>query len=201
MTEQDIHRGFATNNEAIMGKFYDQNYSRFNKYFRAKYGKSDEYLSDLYMEAYEALWNNIHSGRLPEAGLKSSLYSYLIGVAENMLKATDRKTKNLLKVNLFYKEDGEADEILDDRVRKHLQAEAEGLEDKERLFELQDFVDRAVADMKPPCNELLRNFYWNRISGEEIAEEMNYSNADSVKIQKSKCMGKLKPLVKQFAKL
>lgn len=201
MTEQEIHRGFATNNEAIMGEFYDQNHSRFFKYFRAKYRKSDEYLSDLYMEAYEAIWNNIHSGRLPETGLKSSLYSYLLGVADKMLKATDRKTKDLLKVNLFYKEDGDSDEILDDRVRKHLQAEAEGFEDENRLSELQDFVDRAVADMKPPCNELLRNFYWNRMSGEEIAEEMNYSNADSVKSQKNKCMGKLKPLVKKFVKL
>ena len=49
--------------------------------------------------------------------------------------------------------------------------------------------------------ELLRRFYWDRLSGVEIAQAMNYSNADSVKTQKNKCMKKLKPIVEKFRRL
>ena len=50
--------------------------------------------------------------------------------------------------------------------------------------------------MKSPCAELLRAFYWDRLSGLEIAVKFGYSGPDSVKTQKHKCMGKLKQLIK-----
>lgn len=80
--------------------------------------------------------------------------------------------------------------------------DAADVEESERKHEeLKDFVERAVAELNPPCDELLRHFYWDRLSGVEIAEAMNYSNADSVKTQKNKCMKKLKPIVEQFRRL
>jgi DNA-directed RNA polymerase specialized sigma24 family protein len=46
--------------------------------------------------------------------------------------------------------------------------------------------------MDEPCCSLLDKFYWEELSGEEIARQMNYKNADTVKTQKYKCMQKLK---------
>lgn len=189
------------NNQAVMGQFYNRHHNQFVTYFKTKYGKTEEYLSDLYIEAYEALWNNIHIGRLTEEKLKGSMYGYLFGIADNMLKANDRKTRELFRVNMFYKDAEDLDESLDVRVQDKIKAEADQEESLARQSDLQDFVDRAVAEMQPPCNELLRNFYWNKLSGEEIAEKMGYKTPDSVKTQKNKCMNKLKPIVKQYAKL
>lgn len=201
MTEKDIYKGFANNEQKIMAQFYNQNYGKFTSYFKSKYGKSEEYVSDLYMESYEALWNNIHTDRLTLDKLTASMYQYMLGIAINMLKAGDRKTRDLYKVNMFYKDAESQDESLDERVQARVKYEADHAEDEEIYADLQDFVERAVADMQPPCNELLRNFYWNRMSGEEIAVEMKYSNADSVKTQKNKCMKKLKPIVQQYRNL
>lgn len=201
MTEKDIFRAFEINDQKIMGLFYNKNYARFITYFKTKYHKSEDYLADLYIEAYEALWNNIHIGKFTASMLQSSMYSYMSGIADNMLKAGDRKNRELFKVNMFYKDAESEDESLDLAVQKQLIDKIDQDESDAKRAELQDFVTRAVADMQPPCNELLRNFYWNRMSGDEIAEEMNYSNADSVKTQKNKCMNKLKPIVQQFRRL
>lgn len=178
--------------------FLDKNHDKFFKHFRAEYRKSDDYISDLFMESYEALWSNVQSNILTENKLSSSLYQYMLGIATNMLKASDRKTRELYRVNMFWTaEDGE-NEILNKHVQAKIQNEAELAQDEDEIAEMRDFIDQAVNDMKPPCNKLLRNFYWNRMSGEEIAEEMSYSSADSVKTQKNKCMKKLTQLVIMF---
>lgn len=184
-----------------MSWFYNHNYLKFASYFKSKYNKPEDYISDLFIESYEALWNNINNGRLTEDKLTTSLYQYMLGIAINMLKAGDRKTKELFKVNMFFKAADSVDESLDTRVQAKIQYEAEHAEDDEKQLEMEDFVDRAVSEMPPPCNEILRYFYWNKLSGNEIAEIMNYSNADSVKTQKNKCMNKLKPLVQRFRNL
>ena len=84
---------------------------------------------------------------------------------------------------------------------KRMMEQADGEESERRHLELEAFVDRVVAQLKPPCDKILRLFYWDRMSGAEIARVMNYSNADSVKTQKNKCMNKLKPLVDRFRRL
>ena len=201
MNDKEIYQGFVKNDQKVMSWFYNYNHGKFTSYFKSKYGKSDDYVLDLYMESYEALWNNIHSEKLKADKLTSSMYQYMLGIAINMLKAGDRKTRELYKVNMFYKDADSQDESLDKRVQEQVLFEADYAQDAEEYADLQNFVDRVVSDMQPPCNELLRNFYWNRMSGDEIAEEMNYSNADSVKTQKNKCMKKLKPLVQQYRNL
>ncbi len=201
MNDRKIYQGFANNDQNIMAQFYNQSYGRFSSYFHSKYGKSDDYISDLFMESYEALWNNIHTKRLLSENLTSSMYQYLLGIAINMMKAGDRKSRELYKVNMFYKDAESQDEFIDKRVQKHVRFESEYAIDEKLYSDLQDFVDRAVNEMQPPCNEILRNFYWNRMSGKEIAQKMNYLNADSVKTQKNKCMKKLKPIVRQYRDL
>lgn len=62
-------------------------------------------------------------------------------------------------------------------------------------FELEERarkVRETVSRMGLPCAPLLLKFYWDQLSWEEIAQELNYSNANSAKTQKNKCMNKLK---------
>ena len=56
-------------------------------------------------------------------------------------------------------------------------------------------IKEVVDNMGEPCAPLLMSFYWEKKSWAIIAEELEYSGADSAKTQKSKCMGKLKALV------
>ncbi len=53
-------------------------------------------------------------------------------------------------------------------------------------------VRKMVNQMGQPCAPLLLKFYWDNLSWEKIAQELNYANANSAKTQKNKCMNKLK---------
>lgn len=200
MTDKEYIKGFTVNDQHVMASFYDMAYPRFVSFFRNRFKKTEEYSMDLFHDSYMAMYGNILCGRLTEANLTSSLYQYLLGIAIRKMQAGDRKNHELGKIGLYHRRDAEGDG-LDIRVQKQLVDIADTEEAERRHEELKDFVERAVTELKPPCDELLRHFYWNRLSGIEIAETMNYSNADSVKTQKNKCMKKLKPVVEKFRRL
>ena len=200
MTDKDYIRRFTVNDQTAMAGFYDRVYPQFVSYFRNKFKKPEEYSMDLFHDSYMAMYDNILCGKLTPENLTSSLYQYLLGIAIRKMQAGDRKNHEFDKVNLYRRGEDE-DEILDIRVQRQLMDVADNEEAEKKQEELKDFVERAVEELKPPCDELLRHFYWDRLSGVEIAETMNYSNADSVKTQKNKCMKKLKPIVEQFRRL
>ena len=183
-----------------MAGFYDQVYPKFVLYFRNKFKKPEEYSMDLFHDSYMAMYDNILCGKLTPENLTSSLYQYLLGIAIRKMQAGDRKSHEFEKVKLYHHGEGD-DEVLDIKVQKQIVEYAEKEDAERKNEEMKDFVERAVAELTPPCDELLRHFYWDRLSGVEIAQAMNYSNADSVKTQKNKCMKKLKPIVEKFRRL
>ena len=200
MTDEEYIIRFLRNDQTAFAQFYDWAYPQFVLYFRKNYSKTEDYSKDLFHDSYVAMYDNIISGKLTTSNLTSSLYQYLLGIAIRKMQAGDRKTHELDKVPLFHVEN-ENEYSIDNKVQKSIVEEAEAEEQDKFLNELKDFVERAVASLPYPCNELLRFFYWNRMSGYEIAQAMNYSNADSVKTQKNKCMKKLKPIVEQYRRL
>lgn len=201
MTDKEYIRRFIINDQSAITGFYDSVNPRFVSYFRKNYKKTEDYAQDLFQESFLTLYDNTLCGKLTPEGLTSSLYQYLLGIAIRKMQAEDRKTHEFDKVNLYHRGGEEEDDMLDVKVQKKI-LEDVGTEEAERKQEeLKDFVERAVTELNYPCNELLRLFYWDRLSGEKIAQTMNYSNADSVKTQKNKCMKKLKPIVELFRKL
>ena len=182
MKDNDIINGFLRNDERIITNFYSEFKFRFCTFFRARFAKNEEYVNDLYQEACAIFWNNIQTGKLTTSNLTSSLSTYLISVGKYSLMAKDRKYREIVD---------------DDEIRKLDFVEDDAEELKARI-EKEDLVERVVADMKPPCSNLLKAFYWDKLSGAEIAKKQNFSNADSVKAQKYKCMKKLKTLLKPF---
>ena len=91
-------------------------------------------------------------------------------------------------------------EILDDEAISRLRFVESDEEELKNRIEREEFIGRIVSEMKSPCAELLRAFYWDRLSGQQIAQKLGYSNPDSVKTQKHKCMGKLKALIGKYTK-
>ena len=52
----------------------------------------------------------------------------------------------------------------------------------------------ALASLGEPCNNIMRDFYINKSSMEEITEKFGYTNTDNAKNQKYKCLKRLKKL-------
>ncbi|MBR3287261.1 MAG: sigma-70 family RNA polymerase sigma factor [Bacteroidales bacterium] len=200
MTDKEYIKKFIVNDQTAMAVFYDRAYPKFISYFRNKYNKTEDYSMDLFHDSYMAMYDNILCHKLTPENLASSLYQYLLGIAIRKMQAGDRKIHEFDKIPLY--QTGSEDEmILNTKVQKRMIEEAREEESEKKLNELKDFVEQAVSVLPSPCNEILRYFYWDRMSGNEIASVMNYSNADSVKTQKNKCMKKIKPIVEQFHRL
>jgi RNA polymerase sigma factor (sigma-70 family) len=50
----------------------------------------------------------------------------------------------------------------------------------------------AIKNLGERCQEILSLYYWQRHSMKEIAEKLNYSNADNAKNQKHKCLNQIR---------
>jgi hypothetical protein len=63
--------------------------------------------------------------------------------------------------------------------------------------ERERIIRSLVEQLGKPCAPLLLGYLWQNKSMETLAQELGYSNADSAKSQKAKCMKKVKTFVKQ----
>lgn len=180
MLDKDYIKGFYNNDEVVIGLFYKEHQNLFIMYFKTHYQKSYEYLVDLFQDSCVILWQNIHDHKLREDNLSSSLSTYLLSIGKYTMMAKDRKFK----------------EIIDDEEISKLRYIADDADELKDKIEREQRINNLVSNMMSPCSELLKAFYWDRLSGQEIAVKLGYSGADSVKTQKHKCMGKLKQLIK-----
>ena len=182
MTDQEYIQGFRNNDERVVTSFYDNFRQLFFAFFRSRFSKDDAYIFDLFQDACVVLWQNIHQGKLSETNLSSSLSTYFLSVGRFTMMAKDRKFKEIVNDSEITRM-----KIIDD--------DAESL--KERI-ERDEIVLRTVSEMKPPCDSILKAHYWDKLSGTEIAVKYGYSNADSVKTQKSKCIKKLRAVLEKI---
>ena len=175
----------AKGNLSAFDKIYLSNKDQFLALMKKDEGLDVDSARDLYQEACAALYNNICTGRLTGESLgNNKLRTYLNQVGKYILYNKRRKRQVPLyfdtdKVFSFEKEEEEYDfshEIRD-----------------ARLF----IVRTSVRDMPKPCSELLRLVLFLKKSHEDVARIMGYSNADSVKTQRSKCMRKLREVAEK----
>lgn len=199
MTDSELLLKISANNQSAIADYYDSVYPRFVSYFRKNYNKSDEYSMDLFHDSFMAMYDNILNHKLTPDNLTTSLYQYMLGIAIHTMQAKDRKEHAFDQISFYHSSSADTEEeVLDPAVQRTLVNEADAEASEQEREDLREYVDKAVAELKPPCNELLYNFYWLRMSGEEIAAAMNYSNPDSVKTQKNKCMKKIKSFVQEY---
>lgn len=184
MTDKEYIIAIQQNDQLAFVDLYDLYRAQFFCYIRKAYNKSDDYIADLYQDASVALWQNIQRGKLTPESLTSSLGTYLIGIGKFALMARDRRYKEILEdsvISIYAASDNE-DELRDSCERNEI-------------------IQSTVNDMGEPCRSLLDKFYWEEMSGDKIASEMGYKNADTVKTQKYKCMQKLKAVITSVFKI
>ena len=137
----------------------------------------DEIL-DVYQDAVIVLYNN---SRRSDFQLTCSVQTYLNSICRNQVLKRLPNSRKLVRADDY--EEGITDwmeEYDQERERKIVAIE-------NALLELES--------AKGPCFGLLRGFYFLKRSMNILADELGFSNEDSAKSQKSKCMKKLKEIV------
>lgn len=129
---------------------------------------------DVYQETIIVFYENI---RREGFELNCQLKTYLYSVARRIwLKQLERKKKFNGRIE-------DSDEFLE-----------LGLEEEGRREEQFTAMHVALESLGEPCCSILKDFYLNKQSMEEITLKFGYTNTDNTKNQKYKCLKRLKKL-------
>lgn len=155
------------------------------------FGLSKNDCEDIFQESSIILYQQIEDGKLDN--LQYSLYTYFIGICKN--KAHETLRKNGKTVNLSFEIGTKGNEVNMDKVEDILYS----IEDNEsRRAEKQLEVQKVVASLPHPCNELLWAYYRDSLTVKEMTQMFGYASESALKVTKHRCCEKFR---KRFSEL
>lgn len=131
---------------------------------------------DIYQFSVLTFYENVINGKLTH--LKSTVKTYLFSIGKNKALELGKSSRRFREINESERLDAPA-------------MDADMLEEEEK--ELQK-VAHTLEQLGDPCTSLLKYYYYERKSMEEIAIALDYKNADTAKNLKYKCLKRLRKL-------
>lgn len=173
-SDEEFIEGLRSGNNEVLKALYKKYFQLVLKLIVNNNG-TQEAAQDIYQECIIVLYENAQN---PTFELHCQLQTYLYSVARRLwLKQLKRAGKTFLM-----KEEEEVDLAdVNEDLAQHLQKES----DLEKL-------NSSLTQLGEPCLSLIRDFYVNRLSMEEISDKFGYTNSDNAKNQKYKCLQRLK---------
>ena len=159
-------------------------------FLRNRYSISDEDIEDIYQESLSALYINVKNGKLRE--LTCSFTSYFLQICNNQALKIVNKRKGIKKNQII--EDRTITneyEVLEEKVDE-LYSFCMTTEEEDRKVRMQLLVNNIIASMTDTCKNILHGYYWDDLSTSTIADMFSFSDANSVKAQKYKCVKKFR---------
>lgn len=173
-TDNDFMVGLLNGNNDVLIALYKKYYNVVLKFILYNSGSAAA-AQDIYQETIIVLFESV---KKPGFELKCQLQTYIFSIAKRLwLKELKKNGKTFL-----FKE-SEENNIVD--VTEDLKEFDEKEADIEKM-------NKSLIDLGEPCSELIKDFYINKLSMEQIAEKFGYTNADNAKTQKYKCLQRLK---------
>ena len=178
MTDSNLIKGLKNDNKHALKHVYTVNKTAFLN-FAKKYPIAKNDVIDIYQDAIIALRENAINGKIDN--LKSELKTYLFSIGKYMIYDRLKKQKkiHLVEEPSIFIENEDAF-IFDFNTE---------------LTHEQKQLQIAFKALGQKCKDVLTLFYYRGFNLEEIMNELNYTNKDVVKSQKSRCLKTLKALI------
>ena len=171
-----------------LNRFISGEKGKIQTYLRKNYSVSDDDIDDIFQEASMALFLNLRDGKL--SCLTSSLGTYFMKVCINQtLKFIGKKSKvmPLIDENRISNKNAVRDDKIDE-----LYGFCMDTEEEDRKIRMELLVNNIIASMTDTCKNILHGYYWDDFSTSTIADMFSFSDANSVKAQKYKCVKKFR---------
>ncbi|QMU30514.1 RNA polymerase sigma factor [Adhaeribacter radiodurans] len=150
-----------------LDKFYFTHRQQFVKWMENTFRLSSAEAIDIYQDAHGVLYKILVTDKLTENG--SSLKTFVFGIGRNIaLKKIIKRAKEEKALNEIAR-NGAQDNTAD-------------------LTELQDIIMAIYEKLPEPCKSILRMYYFDEFSMQEIADELGYKSEDVAKNQKCRCL-------------
>ena len=173
--------GFRKNDSETMQATYQEVYPKVRTHILKNNGNEDQ-AKDIFQEAFVACWRNIKDGKF----LEGNVSGYLFTIAKN--KWTDFLRSSDYKKTINTDSQSFLTVVQDDPIPKE-----DILEEEQNRSAMQT----ALSQLGENCRSLLKMFYFERRSMEEISKEMGMATS-SARNQKYRCMEKLRSLSLQI---
>jgi RNA polymerase sigma factor (sigma-70 family) len=203
MTDKEIIQSFIDNNQHGIREVYYAWRVPFEQSLMRLLPNTDD-MDDAYQEAFIRLQQHILTERLTADNIQKSLLAYFKTIGRYVaLEIINQRNKGHNQTNeeddddtIYIKEESElSDDPMDDEPISSDQSfdpnDDMDTQERERI------IRSLVEQLGKPCAPLLLGHLWENKTMETLAQELGYSNADSAKSQKAKCMKKVKTFVKQ----
>jgi RNA polymerase sigma factor (sigma-70 family) len=179
-TEQQVLTALAAGDRAATERVYRQHFPIISKWI-VGHGGLEEDTADIFQEAMVILFEKAQS---EDFRLTCKIGTYLFAVSKHLWYKklqTQQKAPGYLPDNTGMDEG--RDWAYEDDVKIH--------EEREVHYEL---LNNALDQLGEPCRSLLRAFYHQDKSMQQIAAEFGYTNPDNAKTQKYKCLTRLRKI-------
>ena len=180
-SEQHLLAALAAGERTVTSQLYQQHFHIVSGWL-IKNGGTPTDAADLFQEAMVVLFGKAQDESFR---LTCGIGTYLMAVSKNLwYKKLEKESRDpvFLKNNIGRVED-EGGIAYDDDIKRH--------EERETHYEQ---LNIALDQVGEPCRTLLKDFYHNNKSMQEIATEFGYTNPDNAKTQKYKCLVRLRKL-------
>jgi RNA polymerase sigma factor (sigma-70 family) len=174
-SDEELLVGLKNNDGLLIRKLYKKFFGVILKFVVSNNGTEQD-AKDIYQNSIIVLYGNCVK---PEFRLNCQLQTYLFSIAKRLWLKQIGKDKKLIR--LSHENSSEDYVDVSDAIKESEQRENELSRMEEKLQQLGE-----------PCRALLTDFYYSRLTMEQIAEKFGYTNADNAKTQKYKCLQRLK---------
>lgn len=180
--------------EDIVRKWYNKVRPMFVNTLRKRFSQLDyDTIENLYQDAFLAVYENLQAGRVRE---DTSWSSYIIQIG---IYLATKELRHSGITDSIYESGGDNEEGHQQISRtvelllSQLTTEDESLYQNINALSL---LGEELNYTPEPCNSIIRLFYYDDMSMEEIAVAVNFKNATTAKSKKSQCMKTLIERVK-----
>lgn len=177
-SDTDLLLGLAASNRDAIQYIYTAYHDVLVKWVLSRGGLEVD-AEDVFQEALVVLFEKSKS---TEFCLTCKLSTYLFAICKRLwLKKIERSNT----YRIVEHDENEHDDIglYEDDLALHLQKEAQYQQ-----------LEKALIELGEPCAQLMKAFYIEKKSMQEIAATFNYTNAENAKTQKYKCLTRLKKI-------
>ena len=185
--------------EDIVRKWYNKVRPMFVNTLKKRFASlSYDDIEDLYQQAFLAVYENLQAGRVRE---DTSWSSYIIQIGLNL---ATKELRHSGITDSIYESSGDNEEG-HQQISKTVELLLSQLTtEDESLYQNVDALSLLGDELNhtpEPCNSIIRLFYYDDMSMEEIAIAVNFKNATTAKSKKSQCMKTLIERVKRSFKV
>jgi len=177
-TEQHLLAQLARGDRAATAQVYNQHYKTVNSWLIKNGGTASD-AADIFQEAMVVLFEK---SQLDEFRLTCKIGTYLFAVSKHLWYKKIEKQRNQ-PISLPDNTDEGGDWAYEDDINAHHERETHYAQ-----------LNNALEQLGEPCSSLLKAFYHNDKSMQEIAADFGYTNPDNAKTQKYKCLARLRKL-------